>query len=65
MNKYRAKIKGYFDGWQEFDIEAEDKQDALTRAIDYCKLSASFSGGNFDIASIVITKKLKEKSMKK
>lgn len=65
MNKYRAKIKGYFEGWQEFDIKAEDKQDALIKAIEYCKSSMDFSSGNFDMGSVVIVKKLKEKSMKK
>lgn len=60
MNKYLMRIKGYFSGWDEFEIEAENKSDALSKASDFCKNSSKYGiGGNYNLKSIECVKKLK------
>ena len=60
MNKYLMKIEGYFSGWKEFEIEAENKQDAVSKAIDFCKKHSEFGhGGNYKLSTITCVKKLK------
>jgi hypothetical protein len=59
MNKYLMRIKGYFSGWNHFEIEANNKQDAIIKAKDYCKNNSKYSGGNFIFDSIECVKKLK------
>ena len=60
MNTYLMKIKGYFSGWNEFKINAENKQDAIIKAKEYCKTDSEFGiGGNYDLNSIECIKKLK------
>lgn len=60
MNKYLMKIEGYFSGWKEFEIEAENKRDAVEKATEFCKKSSEFGiGGNYKLSSITCVKKLK------
>ena len=47
MNRYLMRIEAYFSGWDEFEIEAENKQDAIDRfkyykESDKCEFSHSF-----------------------
>ena len=59
MNKYLMQIKGYFSGWKQFEIEAENKQDAITKATEYCKRHSEYGiGGNYQLDSIECVKKL-------
>lgn len=54
------RIKGYFSGWKEFEIAAENKQDALIKAKEYCKSHHEYGhGGNYKLDSIECVKKLK------
>lgn len=62
MNRYLMRIKGYFSGWKEFKIEAENKQDAIVKAYDYCKKHPEYGhGGNYRLDSIECVKKLNSK----
>lgn len=61
MNKYLMRIKGYFSGWKEFEIEAENKQDAIMKAKEYCNMHSEYGhGGNYKHDSIEVVKKLKK-----
>ena len=57
MNKYLMRIEGYFSGWKQFEIEAENKQDAIVKAKEYCKKHYC-TGGNYKLDSIECVKKL-------
>ena len=35
MNRYLMRIEAYFSGWHEFEIEAENKQDAVVRSLPF------------------------------
>lgn len=59
-NTYLMKIKGYFSEWKEFRIEADNKQDAIIKAKEYCEKHSEFGiGGNYNLNSIECVKKLK------
>ena len=59
MNRYLMRIKGYFSGWKEFEIDAENKQDAIAKANDYCKRHSEYGiGGNYKLDSIECVKKM-------
>lgn len=59
MNRYLMRIEGYFSGWKQFEIEANDKQDAVVRAKEYCKKHSEYGiGGNYKFDSIECVKKL-------
>ena len=61
MNRYLMRIEGYFSGWKQFEIEAENKQDALEKAREYCKRNSPYThGGNYKFDSIECVKKLKK-----
>ena len=36
------RIEAYFSGWDEFEIEAENKQDAVIKAKEFCKTSSKY-----------------------
>lgn len=58
MNRYLMRIKHYFSGWSQFEIEAENKQDAVIRAAEYCRKTSEYCiGGNYDFNSIECVKK--------
>ena len=60
-NRYQMKIRGYFVGWETFEIVAENKQDAVINATEYCRLHPRYGfGGNYILDSIQCVKKLKE-----
>lgn len=62
MNRYLMRIKSYFSGWEEFEIDAENKLDAVAKATEFCKRSSKYSiGGNYILTSIECVKKLKTK----
>ena len=60
MHRYLMRIEAYFSGWHEFEIEAENKQDAVVKAIEYCKKHPIYGhGGNYKLETIECIKKLK------
>lgn len=62
MNKYLMKIEGYFAGTKQFEIEAENKHDAIVKATEYCKNHSEYGiGGNYKLDSIKCIKKLNNK----
>ena len=53
------RIEGYFSGWKQFEIEAENKQDAIAKAKEYCRSHSEYGhGGNYKLNSIECIKKL-------
>lgn len=60
MNKYLMKIEGYFSGWKEFEVEAENKLDAIAKAKEFCNTHTEYGiGGNYKLNSIKCIKKIK------
>lgn len=59
MNKYLMRILKYFSDWKYFEIEAENKQDSIVKAKEYCKNHSEYGiGGNYKLDSIECVKKL-------
>jgi hypothetical protein len=54
------KIEGYFSGWTQFEIVAENKNDAMTKAKAYCQKNFG-PGGNYKLNTIECIKKMKGK----
>lgn len=55
------RIEAYFSGWKQFEIEAENKKDAVAKAREYCKSHSEYGqGGNYKLDSIECIKKLKK-----
>ena len=62
MNRYLMRIKGYFSGWKQFEIDAENKKDAIIKANEYCRNHSEYGiGGNYKFDSIECVKKLQTK----
>ena len=65
MNRYRMRIRGYFSGWKEFEVDADSKQEAFINAREYCSHHQEYGiGGNYDMKSIEFVKKLQKKDKK-
>ena len=66
MNKYIMAVRHYFAGWEEFEIEAENKQDALVKSKEFLNKSSKYScGGNYNLKDIKCIKKINIKKKKK
>lgn len=66
MNKYVMAVRHYFLGWKEFEIEAENKQDALVKSKEFLNKSSEYScGGNYNLRDIKCIKKINIKKKKK
>ena len=62
MNRYLMRIKGYFAGWEEFEVDADSKHEAFIRAREYCEHHQEYGhGGNFELNSIEFVKKINKK----
>ena len=62
MNRYLMAIYHYFRGYENFEIEADNKQDAVTKAKEMVKHSHYYRfGGNYQLENIICIKKLKQK----
>ena len=61
MNRYLIRIEAYFSGWDEFEIDAENKEDAVIKAKEFCKRHPKYGiGGNYKLDSIKCVKKIKK-----
>lgn len=58
MNRYLMEIYRYFSGYEPFEIEAENKADALVKAKEYAEKHICW-GGNYNSNDIRCVKKLK------
>ncbi len=59
MNRYLMRIERYFSGCEQFEVEAENKQDAVIKAKEFCKSHSKYAhGGNYKFDSIECVKKL-------
>ena len=43
MNRYLMRIEGYFSGWKQFEIEAENKRNAIVKAKEAVDFAARFT----------------------
>lgn len=57
MNKYLVAIRHFFDGYRTFEIEADNKSNALVKGKDYV---GRIGGGNYDLNDAKVVKKLKK-----
>lgn len=63
MNKYLMSIRHYFSGYEQFIVEAENKQDAIFKGLIFVKQNPKFyCGGNYNLDSIKCIKKLQRKT---
>ena len=60
MHTYLMTIKHYTGWWDEFTVSADSREDALEKAKKYVASSAYFSGGNYSLDTLKVSKKLKK-----
>lgn len=61
MNYYLAGVTKYFSGEETFEVEGENRLDALMRAQSIVKLDPKYcNGGNYMTNSVRIIKKLQK-----
>ena len=66
MNKYLMAVYHYFRGYEEFEIEAENRQDALDKSKEFLNRSSKYScGGNYNLRDIKCIKKINIKKKKR
>lgn len=54
MNKYLVAIRHFFDGYRTFEIEADNKSNALVKGKKYVE---RIGGGNYDLNDAKVVKK--------
>ena len=59
MHKYLMEIFRFFSGYEQFEIEAESREDALVKAKEYAIKHICW-GGNYNTNDIRCVKKLKK-----
>ena len=59
MHKYLMEVYGYFSGYERFEIEAEDKKDAVEKGKQFVRHSWKYGGGNYNHNDVRCVKKLK------
>ena len=57
MNKYLVAIRHFFEGYRTFEIEADDKSDAIVKVKEYVRRTG---GGNYNLDDVNVIKKLKK-----
>ena len=57
MKKYLVAIRHFFEGYRTFEIEADNKSDALVKGKEYVE---RIGGGNYNIDDAKVIKKLKK-----
>ena len=60
MNKYLMAVYHYFRGYQHFEIDADNKQEAIAKGHIYVCQSPLYSGGNYDTNDIKCVKKIQK-----
>lgn len=61
MNKYLMGIHRFCNGYETFEIEAENKQDAKEKASIFVRQNWKYDGGNYDLNDIKCIKKINQK----
>lgn len=61
MNKYLMAVRHYFRGFEEFEIEAENKEEARKKAAIFVRQDSRFISDNYDKNDIKVIKKIKPK----
>ena len=57
MKKYLVAIRHFFEGYRTFEIEADNKSDALVKGKEYV---GRIGSGNYNIDDAKVIKKLKK-----
>ena len=66
MNRYLMKVRHFFEGYRTFEIEADNKSEALRLGKIYvCQNPIYSCGGNYDTNDVKVVKKLNKKKMNK
>ena len=60
MHKYLMEVRRYFYGYEQFVIEAENKQDAVEKGKLYVLRNWKYSGGNYNCNDVRCVKKMKD-----
>ena len=62
MNTYLMAVKHYFSGEETFEVQAENKADAVTAGTHLVSTSPHYTvGGNYDKRSVRCVKKIQPK----
>lgn len=61
MNKYLMAVYHYFNGYQQFTIEAKNKKEALNKGRTYVLQNPLYLGSNYDTNDVKCIKKLNNK----
>ena len=62
MNRYLMKVYHYFSGYEHFEIEAENKEDAVEKGKEFVRHESKYRfGGNYNLNDVQCIKKLKPK----
>lgn len=60
MNRYLMAVYRFFRGYENFEIEAANKQDATEKGKAYVKSQFNYvHGGNYQLDNVICIKKLK------
>lgn len=62
MNLYLMKVRKWFGGYDEFEIEAENKAQALEKGRIYVLQSPEYGWGSHNTNDVVCVKKIRQKS---
>lgn len=60
MHRYLMEVYGYFSGYEQFEIEAENKKDAVEKGKLFVMRNWKYGGGNYDHNDVRCVKKLKD-----
>lgn len=61
MNQYLMSVYHYFNGYQQFTIEAENKNEALNKGRIHVLQDPLYSGGDYDTNDVRCIKKINNK----
>ena len=64
MNRYLMSVRRFFSGEEAFEVEAENKSEALEKGSREFTQSPRCFGGNYDLGSFKVIKKLQVKDKK-
>lgn len=65
-NKYLMAVYHFFSGYENFEIEAENKEDAVKKGKEFVKHNFHYRhGGNYNTDDVKCIKKMKSKKGKK
>lgn len=63
MNVYLLKVRRWFGGYNEFTVEAEDKEEALEKGRIFVCQNTSFHSGSHDLNDVSVIRKVPKRKV--